>query len=157
MSTSLRIGLIGLDTSHVVALTELLNGQAPLPPGARVTCAFPAGRPDWRLSSSRIGGFTERVKSLGVEILSNAETVARNSDMVLITEADGHMHRHLFDQVAPLRKPVFIDKPFATRPFGCARSRDDRDGPADGSRQPGQAGVACSRHGALTCPSVRRE
>ncbi len=114
MSAALRIGLIGLDTSHAVAFTEILNGRAAVVNGARVTCAFPGGAKDWPISWSRIEGFTAKIKEFGVEVLADLDAVAKKSDLIFITEVDGRMHRDFFEKVARWRKPVFIDKPFAT-------------------------------------------
>ena len=50
--SDLRIGMIGLDTSHVTAFAGLLNDpQNPHHvPGAKVTVAFPGGSPDFEAS-----------------------------------------------------------------------------------------------------------
>src|SRR5690606_35005962 len=50
----LRVGLIGLDTSHVVAFTRLLNDPAHPDhvPGARVVAAFKGGSPDVEASAT---------------------------------------------------------------------------------------------------------
>ncbi len=44
----LKVGIIGLDTSHVTAFTGLLNNPKAKPElaGVRVVAAFPAGSPD---------------------------------------------------------------------------------------------------------------
>jgi predicted dehydrogenase len=114
MGVPLRIGLIGLDTSHAGSFTEILNGPNSSHPAARVVYAFPGGAPDWELSWSRIEGITAHVKTLGVEILSTPEAVAQGSDLIFITEVDGRMHPQLLERVISQGKPVFVDKPFAT-------------------------------------------
>ena len=52
----IRVGLIGLDTSHAVAFTQLLNDPARPDhvPGARVVAAFKQGSPD--VEASATGG-----------------------------------------------------------------------------------------------------
>ena len=47
-AADLRIGIIGLDTSHVVAFTKLLNdpNTANHIPGGRVVAAYKSGSPD---------------------------------------------------------------------------------------------------------------
>ncbi|HEX6962188.1 MAG TPA: hypothetical protein VF175_10000, partial [Lacipirellula sp.] len=44
----LRAGIVGCDTSHVVAFTKLINDPAATGPLANVevVCAFPGGSPD---------------------------------------------------------------------------------------------------------------
>ena len=53
LAADLRVGLIGLDTSHVTAFTGLLNDPAAKDhvAGARVVAAFKGGSPD--IASSR--------------------------------------------------------------------------------------------------------
>ncbi|MGZ8901213.1 MAG: gfo/Idh/MocA family oxidoreductase, partial [Limisphaerales bacterium] len=47
-AAELKIGLIGLDTSHVIAFTELINNPANKNhvPGGKVVVAFKGGSPD---------------------------------------------------------------------------------------------------------------
>ena len=57
----IRIGLIGLDTSHVTAFTKIINdpkAEGPLA-NARVTAAFRGGSADIPSSSERIDKFTD--------------------------------------------------------------------------------------------------
>ena len=114
---NLRIGFVGLDTSHVVTFASLLNdtSQPFHVSGATVVAAFPGGSPDFELSTSRVEGFTRQLRDdYGVEILDSAAAVAQHCDAVLLTAVDGRTHLQLFAEIAPFGKPVFIDKPFAT-------------------------------------------
>ena len=45
---TLRLGIIGLDTEHVIAFTEMLNdpNNPQHVPGARIVAAFKGGSPD---------------------------------------------------------------------------------------------------------------
>src|SRR4051812_7944531 len=98
---SLRVGLIGLDMSHAVEFTRRLNDSAHREhvAGARVTCAWPGGSRDFELSWSRVGKFTADVRDkFGVQILETPEAVAQAVDIVLITAADGRVHRELFER-----------------------------------------------------------
>jgi predicted dehydrogenase len=113
----LRIGLIGLDTSHAPAFTKLLND--PSHPhhvkGGRVVAAFPGGSPDFALSRDRVEAFTAQVKDEGqVQILDSPTAVANACDAIILTSVDGRVHLQQFQEIAPFGKPVFIDKPFAT-------------------------------------------
>ncbi|UNK18936.1 Gfo/Idh/MocA family oxidoreductase [Paenibacillus sp. N3/727] len=112
----LNIGIIGLDTSHAVAFTRLLNdpGHPYHIPGGRVTAAFPGGSPDFPLSASRVDGFTKEIKEqFGVAIMNTPEEVAAACDVILLLSADGRVHLRQFRSVASYGKPVFIDKPLA--------------------------------------------
>jgi hypothetical protein len=59
----LRLGMIGLDTSHGIRFAELLNDPARPDhvPGARVVAAFKGGSPDMEQSASRIERFTAEI------------------------------------------------------------------------------------------------
>ncbi|HEX6987145.1 MAG TPA: Gfo/Idh/MocA family oxidoreductase [Planctomycetaceae bacterium] len=108
----LRLGMIGLDTSHVVAFTKILNDpQSGL--GARVVAAFPAGSPDFPASRDRIAGFTEQVRGMGVEIVGSIDELLPKVDAVLLMSVDGRVHLGQAKPVLAARKPVFIDKPLA--------------------------------------------
>ncbi|MGI5870091.1 MAG: Gfo/Idh/MocA family protein [Kiritimatiellia bacterium] len=110
----LDIGLIGLDTSHVIAFARLLNGPTPHP-GARIAVGWPGGSDDVPLSRNRVEGFTRELRELhGVRILDTPEAVADHADLVFITSVDGRTHLELYRRIASRGKPVFIDKPLAT-------------------------------------------
>lgn len=117
MSTShLRIGLIGLDTSHVVRFAEVLNNTAHPHhlPGARITAAFPGGKSDFALSMSRVPGLTAELRDkYDVQILDSPPAVAEAVDMVFIESVHGARHLDEFKQVLPFKRPTFIDKPLA--------------------------------------------
>lgn len=113
----LKIGIIGLDTSHVIAFTKLLNNpdDEHHVPGAEVVVAFPGGSRDMELSYTRVEGFTNQLREdFAVEIVDSIESVAEKSDAILLESVDGRVHRDQFEKIAPFKKPVFIDKPFAT-------------------------------------------
>jgi predicted dehydrogenase len=112
----IRIGIIGLDTSHVTAFTKLLND--PSDPhhvsGGRIVVAFPGGSSDFELSFSRVEGYSRQLsEQFGVAIVDTLEAVAEQSDAILLESVDGRVHLDQFKKVAPYSKPVFIDKPFA--------------------------------------------
>jgi len=114
--SELKIGLIGLDTSHVTAFTKLLNDPAVeyhVPLG-RVTVAFPGGSPDFDLSINRVEGFTAELRdNYGVAIVDSPEAVAEQSDVIMLESVDGRVHLEQFRKIAPFGKPTFVDKPFA--------------------------------------------
>src|SRR4051812_24165385 len=108
---SIRVGLIGLDTSHVVAFTKVLNDAANPEhiPGARVVAGWPGGSPDFQLSVGRVQKFMQQLREEhGVKILDTPEAVAEQSDLICITAVDGRVHRELFERVAKFGKPTFI-------------------------------------------------
>ena len=114
MSSPTRIGFIGLDTSHVVEFAKIFNesGDPHHIPGFRVTCAYPGGSKDFELSWSRVGKFTDELKTQrGVTMLDSPEAVAEASDLVFIESVDGRVHLDQFRRTAPFKRPTFIDKP----------------------------------------------
>jgi predicted dehydrogenase len=120
----LAIGLVGLDMSHALEFTRRLNDarDAEHVPGARVVAGWPGGSQDFPLSWSRVGKFTAEVRDkYGVAILDSPEAVAERVDLLLITAADGRVHRPLFDRLLKFRRPMFIEKPMTL----C--SRDARE------------------------------
>jgi predicted dehydrogenase len=117
MAHEQRIGLVGLDTSHVIAFTKLLNVMTEKDhiPGARVIAGYPGGSDDIDVSRNRVEGFTKDLREkYGVEIMNSPEDVAKACDMVFITAVDGRIHKELFARTVPFKRPTFIDKPFTT-------------------------------------------
>jgi predicted dehydrogenase len=116
MKSPLRIGMIGLDTSHVVAFTELLNnpGHPQHVPGARVVAAFQGGSPDVEASASRIEGFTTTlVKKHGVRLHASIEEMCRHVDAVMLESVDGRPHLSQAIPVMKAGRPMYIEKPIA--------------------------------------------
>lgn len=110
------IGLIGLDTTHVVEFTKLLNDETHEHhvKGGRVTTAWPGGSPDFALSANRVEGFTKELQEKhGITIAASPEAVAEEADIVFIEAVDGRTHRGLLERTLPFGKPTFVDKPFA--------------------------------------------
>lgn len=110
----LKLGMIGLDTSHVVAFANLLHDSSHEyhVPGARVVVAYPGGSPDFELSISRVEGFTKTLKEEhGVQIVDSVEAVAENCDAILLESVDGRVHLEQLKAIVGYGKPIFIDKP----------------------------------------------
>lgn len=108
----IRLGIIGLDTSHVTAFTDYLN-DAKNETGCRVVAAFPGGSPDFQPSASRVTNFTELMKKKGVEIVPSIADLCKRVDGVLLESVDGRPHLEQVRPVIAAHKPVFIDKPLA--------------------------------------------
>lgn len=111
----IRVGIIGLDTSHAVAFTKILNDQAPESDvaGCRVVAAYPQGSADIESSVSRVPGYTEEVQKLGVTIVDSIDELVSQVDAVLLETNDGRPHLEQLRPVLKAGKPVFIDKPVA--------------------------------------------
>jgi hypothetical protein len=112
---TLRIGMIGLDTSHCIAFTKILNDEnaAPEVANCRVIAVYPKGSPDIESSVSRVPGYTKQMQELGVEIVDTIDELVGNVDAVLLETNDGRPHLEQVRPVLKAGKPVFIDKPVA--------------------------------------------
>jgi hypothetical protein len=117
----IKVGIVGLDTSHCPAFTRLLNDSAHEyhVPGARVVGAYPGGSDLFSLSRDRVQGFTAELRdTYGVRIYDSIPALVADVDAILLESVDGRQHLGQFEQIVdaskPARKPVFIDKPFAT-------------------------------------------
>ncbi len=108
-----RIGMIGLDTSHVIAFTKLLNDPAK-GYGCKVIAGYPGGSADIEASAGRVQKFTAQLRDdFGVEIVDSIEELCRKVDGVLLESVDGRPHLAQVRPVLAAKKPVFIDKPMA--------------------------------------------
>jgi predicted dehydrogenase len=108
-----RIGIVGLDTSHVIAFTQLINDPNKNY-GCKVVAGFPGGSPDIPSSINRVEGFTKQLhEQFNVEIVDNIEQLCRNVDGILLESVDGRPHLEQVKPVIAAKKPVFIDKPMA--------------------------------------------
>lgn len=111
----MRLGIIGLDTSHVPAFSKLINdpeGKGRLAE-MQVVAAYPGGSDDLPTSRDRVAGYTNDLKGMGIEIVDSVDTLLTKVDAVLLESVDGRKH---LEQVLPIfraGKPVFIDKPLA--------------------------------------------
>jgi hypothetical protein len=110
----LKLGIIGLDTSHCTAFTELINDAAHKEhvPGAKVIAAFKGGSLDIPSSISRVEEYTAVLRDkFGVKICDSIEEVCREVDAVMIESVDGRPHLAQARIVIAAGKPLYIDKP----------------------------------------------
>ncbi len=113
---TLKIGMVGLDTSHCPAFTGILNdeGNPYHIPGARVIGAYPGGSDLFSNSRDRVAGFTAQLRDeYGIEMYDSIPELVDDVDAILLESVDGRQHLEQFRQMA-VGKPVYIDKPFAT-------------------------------------------
>lgn len=112
----IRLGMIGLDTSHVVVFTQMLNDptHAEHVPGAKVVAGYKGGSPDIPSSIDRVDGYTKDLQEKwGVKLYDSIPELCKNVDAVLIESVDGRPHLDYAKQVIEAGKPFFIDKPVA--------------------------------------------
>ena len=110
-----RVGMIGLDTSHCGAFAQVLNDPhaAPDIAGFRVVAAYPRGSADIRSSTERIPQYTRNFQKMGIEIVGSIDELLKKVDVVLLETNDGRPHLEQALAVMKSGKPLFIDKPIA--------------------------------------------
>jgi len=108
-----RIGMIGLDTSHVIAFTKVINDPANNY-GCKVVVGYSGGSPDIPSSANRVENYTNQLRDkYGVEIVDTIEELCEKVDGVLLESVDGRPHLKQAIPVIKAGKPLFIDKPMA--------------------------------------------
>lgn len=115
-AADIRVGIIGLDTSHVVAFTKVINDSNAQGDVAalKVVAAYPGGSPDIPASADRVEGYTKTLREeFGVEIVDSIDALLTKVDAVLLESVDGRPHLEQAKPVIKAGKPLFIDKPVA--------------------------------------------
>ncbi len=97
----IRIGIIGLDTSHSIAFTKLLNGDDKKEEykDFTIVAAYPYGSKTIKSSYDRIPGYTKQVEELGVEIVGSIAELLTRVDCILLETNDGNLHLEQAEEV----------------------------------------------------------
>lgn len=109
-----RLGIIGLDTSHSVRFSQLLNDKDSDDAIVRrfeVVAAYPYGTTTIESASSRIPKYIEEIRQYGVKVVDSIQEVLDQVDGVFIETNDGRLHLEQAIEVFKSGKKVFIDKP----------------------------------------------
>ena len=112
VQSTIKIGIIGLDTSHSPAFAKYFN-QTDTSGKFKVVGAYPYGSKEIESSASRIPKYTDEVKQYGVQVFDSIKKLLDNVDVVLLETNDGRLHKEQAFQVIQARKPLFVDKPIA--------------------------------------------
>lgn len=108
----IKIGIIGLDTSHSVAFTKLINsGSEEWTEGFRIVAAYPYGSQTIKSSYERIPKYIDEVKKYDVEIVESIADLLEKVDCVLLETNDGRLHLEQAAEVFKAGRRCFIDKP----------------------------------------------
>jgi hypothetical protein len=113
----LRLGIIGTDTSHVVAFAHALNDRSDPNhvTGARVVIAYKGGSPEIEESRTRVDRFAEQLQSnMGVRFVTQIREMCDSVDGILLESVDPRQHLPQMKEAVRCAKPVFIDKPVAS-------------------------------------------
>jgi len=111
----IRVGMIGLDTSHVIAFSSILNDPKAAGDlaGVKVVAGFPGGSPDLPASRDRVKQYTDELRAKGVEIVDSIDELLKKVDVVMVMSVDGRPHLEQAKPVLAAGKTLYIDKPFA--------------------------------------------
>ena len=112
IQSPMKIGIIGLDTSHSPAFAKYFN-QTDTSGKFKVVAAYPYGSKEIESSASRIPKYTDEIKQYGVQIVDSIKKLLDSVDVVLLETNDGRLHKEQAFQVIKARKPLFVDKPVA--------------------------------------------
>ncbi|MBQ9501297.1 MAG: Gfo/Idh/MocA family oxidoreductase [Lentisphaeria bacterium] len=108
-----KVAIIGLDTSHSVALPKLMQDPE-VEDQVRELRAVSCLRFSTPFQSEK--GLDERqayLESIGVKVTTDFDEAAAGCDAVMLEINDPSYHLEYFEKCAALGKPVFLDKPFA--------------------------------------------
>ena len=111
----IKITVIGLDTSHSVEFPRLMQSpdcpkKMSVPGMKTISCLR------FETPYQNKEGLDKRQKQLeewGVKVTEDFEEAIQRCDAVMLEINDGSRHLEYFEKVAPLGKPVFLDKPLA--------------------------------------------
>ena len=116
VAADLRLGIIGCDTSLVLAFTETLNNPKAKGhiAGAKVVAAYKGGSADIPSSIGHIEDYSKKLREkYDVKIYDTIDELCQNVDAVLLESVDGRPHLEQVKPVLKAGKPVFVDKPMA--------------------------------------------
>ena len=108
-----KVAIIGLDTSHSVALPKLMQDPE-VKDQVKELRAVSCLRFSTPFQSEK--GLDERqayLESIGVKVTTDFDEAVADCDAVMLEINDPAYHLEYFEKCAALGKPVFLDKPFA--------------------------------------------
>lgn len=113
VQAQVKIGIIGLDTSHSIAFTKFINGDDKKEEynDFIIVAAYPYGSKTIKSSYDRISVNSDQMKVMGVEIVATIAELLEKVDCVLLETNDGNLHLEQANEVFKAGKTVFIDKP----------------------------------------------
>lgn len=113
---TLRLGVIGTDSSHAVEFTRILNDGSANDhvAGANVVAAWRGGNPNKALSRDRIAKFSQQLQEAwSIPFVPRIGDLCSKVDGLLLLSVDANLRSKELQEAAACGKPIFIDKPFA--------------------------------------------
>ncbi|MDZ4199256.1 MAG: Gfo/Idh/MocA family oxidoreductase [Kiritimatiellia bacterium] len=111
MSSEIKIGIIGMDSSHTPEFVRLIQGEEKKMEGFRVARAmrFPSPFQAEKGQDER----QAKLEGWGVKTCATVAETVEGMDAVFVEINDPAQHLKYFEEVAGLGIPVFLDKPLA--------------------------------------------
>ena len=112
MSKTVKLAMIGLDTSHSIAFAQRIQGTgAKRVRGLRIErcLRFPSAFQTEPQQDAR----QETLESWGIEVTRNFNKAVEGAEGILLEINDPALHWKYFKKVAELGVPIFIDKPLS--------------------------------------------
>lgn len=114
ISAQTKIGIIGLDTSHSIAFTKLLNDKNSEDRFVRefeVVAASPYGTRNIESATSRIPKYVDEIQQYGVVVTDSVAELLEQVDCVFLETNDGNLHLEQAVEVFKSGRKIYIDKP----------------------------------------------
>jgi len=112
---ALKIAVIGLDTSHSIAFPKLMNDPACAPDlrvdGLRVVSCLRFETPFQ--DAQGLDTRQQQLEAWGVKVTTSLDEALADCDAIMMEINDPAYHLDYFRRLAPLGKPIFLDKPLA--------------------------------------------
>jgi len=122
---TIRFGIAGIDTSHVVAFTQRLNhrdiAEEHWVDGGQIVAVIPFPSEH---SPDRVPGFAQKLKDYGLTFYERPQEMIGNVDAVLVEENAGGVHLERAQPFLEAGLPVFVDKPLACSVAAARRILD---------------------------------
>src|SRR5690606_4696562 len=114
-----RVGIIGLDTSHSIAFTKMLNADSPDAKylGYKVVAAYPYGSRTIESSASRIPGYIDQVKPMDVKIVDSIDALLKEVHVDCHESNAKDLH---LEQVSPVHQAK--NRPLTLKPSNALRA-----------------------------------
>ncbi|MDW8262680.1 MAG: Gfo/Idh/MocA family oxidoreductase [Phycisphaerales bacterium] len=111
MSEPIRLGCIGIDSSHLPEFTRRINGMHDRgQTRCRVTRFWTDGRHDWP-NPADVQKWKTDTLSMGVTAATSLEEMLAQVDGVLVLAVNGNRHREYALPALERKLPTYIDKP----------------------------------------------
>lgn len=115
MQSKIKVAIIGLDTSHAVAMPKLIQDPETPPEnrisGLQVTRCLRFPSPFQ--STEGMDVRQKYLESIGVTVTENFAEAVADCDALMLNINDPALHLEYFTRCAALGKRIFLDKPFA--------------------------------------------